>query len=97
MAARVSKLPVLEGTVKDCFIELSSNVPSFLDHTYLFNGNSIFEENVRRTRLTVRSHCIYIAFSEIRPLCCERTRSNAVSPLVKLAYHSFYWSSLVSE
>ena len=35
---RVSKLPALERIVKDCFTELGSNVPSFLDHTYLLNG-----------------------------------------------------------
>ena len=39
---RVSKLPVLEGTVKDCFTELRSNVPSFLDHKNLLNRNSSF-------------------------------------------------------
>ena len=86
---RVNNLPILEGRVKDCFTELSSNVSLFLYHTYF----------VKRKQQSFFRKCTQDRSADrFRwELCCERTRWNSVSPLVKQTDHSCYWCSLVSE
>ena len=61
---RVSKLPALERIVKECFTELSSNVPSFLDHTYLLNGNIFLFLQKMYANTHDGEITLHIAFSE---------------------------------